>query len=161
MKLLATLALVLTTLLAPAAKAETFLLHQSGYWSVSYAAFPVGNYCTAVTFDRHDQQFDITVWDNQQIKLYMFLDGYKVPERRVDFSIHIDYEHWDFTNAILNDGMVVFNLPNSQKTADFLLQLHDSSAVALIGTDGSRLATWSLKGSAKALRALIDCAKKL
>lgn len=152
-------------LLASPVSSETFLLARSGHWETSYVDGAPFDYCHSLSKDTEGQRFDITFWDHEAISIHIFLNHYQEAQyRKIDFTLHIDDEIWNFHDAELHESMISITLTQNNETSTiigFLEDLVDSTSVSLIGSFGDPIANWSLLGISDALVELADCAGKL
>lgn len=154
-------ALALSLLLLPGAavaEIEDRVLFQHRDWMtyLQHDTDTGGLWCVAATANNSGQTFDITMFDAGVVALYVIDPNWSLASRVVNFFVDIDYSRWQATGEAAGTSVeVVFN--DVDAAIAFTRQLMGGSAVAVYNSDGSRLATFSLSGSAAAVVKLLEC----
>lgn len=144
------------------AAAESQVIFRKGNWYVEvvYDAESGGSWCAAVTDNGNGQQLDVTLFDQGEMILYVWDNSWQLKERQVDFRLDVDRSRWDMRGTA--DGQSVSLGLNGRKEAVQLLDdLYAGRSVRVYNDKGSKLATFSLTGSASSLRMLFDCGTKI
>lgn len=137
---------------------ETRQLLSKGHWQVSLTHnTQQGNlWCDASTVNNRNQRFGITAYDQGELALFIFDQGWSLRKRSVRFLIDIDYNRWTIDG--IADGIgVSLVFVDVDKATRFLKQLMRGNAVAVYNDTERRIATFSLSGSSAAISTLMDC----
>lgn len=141
---------------------ESQTLFSKGAWEVeiTYNTVAKNVWCSASTYNRFAQSFNIVAYDSGGLGLFVFDDSWDLKPRPVNFIVDIDYSRWTISGQASDTG-VSANLTDIEKTKKFLGELQRGSAVAIYNEKVQKLSTFSLNGSSAALLSLMDCWNKI
>lgn len=131
------------------------VLFTEGLWSVEHVAFDDGTASCAMSSATDIDA--MTIWaDEAGITFQVTSLAWNMSERQADIFVDIDYNRFEGTASLDSNSIFVFDLKE-----EFVTSFAAGSAVALFNERGDRLLTYSLKGSAAATLALMDCWSKI
>ena len=159
--------------LASPATAETWDLGQSAGWSIKMSQSTNGGLlCGMMSLSRRSGHiFNISVYENGVYHLMITNNDSAVANRDPfwsDVELQITsptmYEEWVLTDAEIessdNVATVYINIGAHPKQRDFLQDFMQGAYIDLMAAKGSH-ATWSLNGSAQAVRLLDTCRQRI
>jgi len=154
----------IAALLGGAARAEpeSQLLFQKDQWTVEvvYDAESGNAWCVAATDNGRGQQFEVTLFDPGQLALYVWDQSWGLDKRSVDFLLDIDGSRWHL-RGLAEGQSVSLGLNGKKEAVQLLDELYAGKRVRVYSAGGTRLASFSLGGSAASLKALFDCGVKI
>lgn len=165
-RLFSSCALILSLLAHPLQAYETRNIFSSGAWNVEVEIYSDGSLACAVhTDNRMGDRFDITVYEDGQLKLF-FLFGEDVGFRSSEYinvELHVDYEIWTLNDMSTGDSRTgasyLTMMLDPDRLESFVTDLMEGNAVALKEAIGSNrdFASWSLRGSKDAMLSWLNC----
>ena len=117
-------------------------------------------WCSAETSNRNRQTFSLAAYDDGTFALFVFDQRWNVAERPVRFLVDIDYSRWTIDGTGRGIG-ISLTISDAEKAAEFLTELSEGNAVAVMNSDEKRVAVFSLNGSSAAIRKLFECWKEI
>lgn len=118
--------------------------------------------CAARTVNRRGDTFDITVYDNHDMSLFIFFgtDVY-LRETQRNITIDVDYSRWYFNNLNQTEGSLTFRFGPDDDVESFIKQIMRGQAVSIKDKRGGNFAVWSLRGSSAAIQKLVECWERI
>lgn len=153
---------LLTAATATASDYESRTLMATGAWSVEVVHDTSSGelFCSGTTTNRGGQQLGLTAFDDGYLGIFVFDGKWKLAERDISFLMDVDHSRWEMTGAG-GDQTIHVGLNGNEGAGKFMEQLAGGSAVTILNADERRLATFSLRGSHRAILALLDCWKRI
>jgi hypothetical protein len=158
MALLAVLGSAVLGSAAWADRTDTIFEYKS--WRVQGVSFDDGTYaCLAEVSDPGDS-FTIWILQDSSIRLQFYSEDWDFGEGdTADLEVEIDRRSpWSLTAADLYKQSVLFNLPASDSSSRFVLEVARGNRLHLRSSDGTPVQSYSLAGSSASISKLIDCA---
>ncbi|MFC3182619.1 hypothetical protein [Cypionkella sinensis] len=157
-------AVVLAACMAPGlAQAEQQVLFQHKNWMVAVNSFDDGSVACQAAVDEGAESFTIWVFQDQSIRLQFYSTDWNFTEGdTADLQVEVDRRgEWSLSNATLTGNSALFDLPNSDKAVNFLVEVAEGRTAHLRDENGDGVRDYPLAGSKASMAALIECADAL
>lgn len=157
-------AIVLAAGMAPGlAQAEQEVLFQHKNWMVAVNSFDDGSVACQAAVDEGSESFTIWVFQDQSIRLQFFSTDWDFTEGdTTDLQVEVDRRgEWSLSDATLTGNSALFDLPDSDKAVNFLVEVAEGRTAHLRDENGDGVRDYPLAGSKASMAALIECADAL
>ena len=158
-------ALALAGLAAPAlAEATSQSLFSHKHWEVELVSYDDGSYACLAEVDAGTDSFTLWTYGDSSVRLQFYSVDWDFGDTgdTADLSVEIDRRGaWSLTEAELYQNSVLFNLPDSDQSVDFIMEVANGSTLHLRSDTGEGVKDYSLAGSSASIGALIDCNESL
>lgn len=157
------LATALAALIATSAQAsDVYHMSTHGAWDVYLTSNDNGMNCAASTTNRNDETFDVTIYANGSLRLFVLFDG-SGDQSHLDIDVHIKgVTAWELDEVFFTSAGAVFEFGEAHKAVKFVVDLQRGSEVAISLRDqAKRYGHWSLNGSRAALDGLFECYRRI
>ncbi|OYU40762.1 MAG: hypothetical protein CFE33_01335 [Pseudorhodobacter sp. PARRP1] len=157
-------AVVLAASMAPGlAQADQEVLFQHKNWMVAVNSFDDGSVACQAAVDEGAESFTIWVFQDQSIRLQFYSTDWDFTEGdTADLRVEVDRRgEWSLSNATLTGNSALFDLPDSDKAANFLVEVAEGRTAHLRDENGDGVRDYPLAGSKASMSALIECADAL
>lgn len=142
------------------AEPQTERVFAHKHWSVDLVGFDDGTIaCMAqVSNDDASESFSIWTYDDNSIRLQFYSTSWSFDGGTADLEVQIDRRTpWSLTDADLNENSVLFDLPDSDDSVRFVVEVAQGTRLHLRSASGQSVQSYSLAGSRASIQALVDC----
>ena len=151
---------------AGAAVAETTsqTLFSHKHWEVELVSYDDGSSACLAEVDAGTDSFTLWTYGDSSVRLQFYSVDWDFGDTgdTADLSVEIDRRGaWSLTEAELYQNSVLFNLPDSDKSVDFIVEVANGTTLHLRSATGEGVMDYSLAGSSASIAALIDCNETL
>jgi hypothetical protein len=157
-----TAAVLTATLATQAAAFDTFHISRHGAWEVTLTTNSDGMYCAASTVNAKNETFDVTIYPNGTLRLFLLFDG-QTETAELDIDVHIKgAPAWELDQMFFTPGGAMFEFGQASNAVKFVVDLQNGTEVAISLRDQrKRYGHWSLTGSRAAIDGLFECFRRI
>jgi hypothetical protein len=137
---------------------ETLFRHK--HWEVELVSYDDGTYACLAEVDAGSDSFTLWTYGDSSVRLQFYSLDWEFGDvgDTADLSVEIDRRGaWSLTAADLYMNSVLFNLPDSDLSVDFIMEVARGNTLHLRSATGEGVKDYSLAGSSASIGALIDC----
>jgi hypothetical protein len=157
--------MILAGVAAPAlAETTSTTLFQHKHWEVELVSYDDGTYACLAEVDAGSDSFTLWTYGDSSVRLQFYSLDWDFGDNgeTADLSVEIDRRGaWSLTAADLYMNSVLFNLPDSDLSVDFIVEVANGNTLHLRTDTGEGVKDYSLAGSSASIGALIDCNETL
>ena len=142
------------------AETTTETLFQHKHWEVELVSYDDGTSACLAEVDAGTDSFTLWTYGDSSVRLQFYSVEWAFGDTgdTADLSVEIDGRGaWSLTDADLFENSVLFNLPDSDQSVDFILEVANGNTLHLRSDTGEGVMDYSLAGSSASIGALIDC----
>ena len=145
------------------AEAQQKTLFQHKNWMVAVNVFDDGAMACQAAVDEGAESFTIWVMQDKSVRLQFFSTDWDFNSNdTADLQLEVDRRgHWNLNEASLTKNSILFDLPDSDKGVNFLVEVAEGRTAHLRDASGDGLRDYPLAGSKASMSALIECADAL
>ena len=137
---------------------ETRFQHRN--WMVAVNSFDDGSVACQAAVDEGSESFTIWVFQDQSVRLQFYSADWDFTEGdTADLQVEVDRRgEWSLSDATLTGNSALFDVPDSDKGVNFLVEVAEGRTAHLRDSDGADVRDYPLAGSKASMSALIECA---
>ena len=152
--------------LAVPARAETTsqTLFSHKHWQVELVSYDDGTFACLAEVDAGTDSLTLWTYGDNSVRLQFYSVDWDFGDTgdTADLSVEIDRRGaWSLTEADLYQNSVLFNLPDSDQSVNFIVEVANGSTLHLRTDTGEGVKDYSLAGSSASISALIACNETL
>jgi hypothetical protein len=142
------------------ATADQKVLFQHKNWMVAVNSFDDGTIACQAAVDEGAESFTIWVFQDQSVRLQFYSTDWNYTDgETADLQVEIDHRGaWTLTGANLTGNSALFDLPDSNQSSKFIVEVAQGKSAHLRDSDGAGVRDYPLAGSKASIAALIECA---
>lgn len=151
-------------LAAPAAATpQSTMLYEYKHWQVEVVQYDDGSLSCLAEVDAVNDSFTIWINQDQSVRLQFYSTSWEFGEGdTADLRLKIDRRSpWTLTDAELYKNSILFDLPDSDASVNFLVEVAQGQRIYLQTASGEPVIDYSLQGSKASMNALIECGNAL
>jgi hypothetical protein len=156
--------LVLGVIATPAlANPTATTLYEYKHWHVQAVQYDDGTISCLAEVSDYSNSFTVWVNQDQSLRLQFYSTAWDFGEGdTADLRVKIDRRSpWTLTDAELYKNSILFDLPNSDASVNFLVEIAQGTRAYLQTSSGEPVIDYSLAGSKASMNALIECGNAL
>lgn len=130
------------------------------HWMVEGVTWDDGTIACVSELDDPNDSISIWTYPDKTVKLQFYSTSWDFGDKgdTADLQVQIDNRaKWTLTNADLYKNSVLFTMPDSRKSVEFLNEVAAGIRLHLRDSGGEEVVWYSLAGSAASMSKLIDC----
>ncbi|NEY90860.1 hypothetical protein [Tabrizicola oligotrophica] len=145
------------------AETQSEILFQHKHWEVEIVGFDDGTFACLAEVDASSDSFTIWLYADNTVKLQFYSTSWEFGEGdTADLQVQIgNRAHWNLNAADLYKNSILFNLPDSDQSVNFLTEVAEGSRLYLRTAAGEPVMDYSLQGSSASMGALAECGDAL
>jgi hypothetical protein len=134
-------------------------LYKYKHWEVEAVQYDDGSISCLAEVDAGTDSFTIWVNQDQSLRLQFYSTSWEFGEGdTADLRVKIDRRSpWTLTGAELYKNSILFDLPDSDASVNFLVEVAQGQRAYLQTASGEPVIDYSLQGSKASMNALIEC----
>lgn len=134
-------------------------LYKYKHWEVEAVQYDDGSVSCLAEVDATTDSFTIWVNQDQSVRLQFYSTSWEFGEGdTADLQVKIDRRSpWTLTGAELYKNSILFDLPDSDASVNFLVEVAQGQRAYLQTASGEPVIDYSLSGSHASMDALIEC----
>ena len=139
-------------------------LFQHKHWEVELVSYDDGSYACLAEVDAGTDSFTLWTYGDSSVRLQFYSVDWDFGDTgdTADLAVEIDRRgSWSLSSAELYQNSVLFNLPDSDQSVDFIMEVANGTTLHLRSDTGEGVKDYSLAGSSASIGALIDCNETL
>jgi hypothetical protein len=142
---------------AQAQNSEVLFSHK--HWEVSIVGWDDGSVGCVAEVKAPGESFSIWTFPDGAVQLQFYSTAWEFGEgQTADLGVQIDHRApWSLTGAELYQNSVLFYLPDSDASGNFVAEVSRGNRLYLRSDDGSDVQNYSLAGSSASIGALVEC----
>jgi hypothetical protein len=141
------------------ANADQKVLFQHKNWMVAVNSLDDGSIACQAAVDEGAESFTIWVFQDQSVRLQFYSTDWNFSDDTADLQVEVDHRGpWTLTGAQLTGNSALFDLPDSNQSSKFIVEVAQGKTAHLRDSDGAGVRDYPLAGSKASIAALIECA---
>jgi hypothetical protein len=143
------------------ARQKTLFHHKN--WMVAVNVFEDGAMACQAAVDEGNESFTIWVMQDKSVRLQFYSSDWDFNSNdTADLQLEVDHRgYWTLNAASLTRNSILFDLPDSDKGVNLLVEVAEGRTAHLRDDSGDGLRDYPLAGSKASMKALIECADAL
>ncbi len=143
----------------PAFADKTDVLYQNQSWMVEGVTFDDGTYACLAEVTDPGESFSIWIFPDKSIRLQFYSSDWDMTAGdTANLQAEIDHRSpWVIPDAQLTQHSALYDLPNSNESVNFVVEVAKGSTLHLRTEKGEFLRDYSLAGSSASIQYLVDC----
>lgn len=141
---------------------QTLFTHKN--WEVELVTYDDGSFACLAEVDAGTDSFTLWTYGDSSVRLQFYSTEWDFGDTgdTADLSVEIDRRGaWTLPDAELYQNSVLFNLPDSDESVSFIVEVANGTTLHLRSDSGEGVKDYSLAGSSASIGALIDCNETL
>ena len=129
------------------------------HWEVEAVQYDDGSVSCLAEVDAGTDSFTLWINSDQSVRLQFYSTSWEFGEGdTADLQVRIDRRSpWTLTGAELYKNSILFDLPDSDASVNFLVEVAEGQRAYLMTATGEGVMDYSLAGSRASMDALIEC----